>query len=138
MIVIDASIANKLFLPHESDHTFASKLLQNHILQTQQILVPELLFYEVANTLATKSSVSLWKLTHALTRLYQTQLHIYHPEEKDLKNAANMAKKYHTSVYDMIYAVIAKKHHIQLITADEKFVQTTKLPYVKLLKDFHA
>lgn len=135
MIVIDASVANKLFLPHEHDHILASKLLRNHMLQMQQILVPEFLFYEVANTLATKSVVSLWKLTHALTGLYRTQLHVYHPMEKDLKNAARMAKKYHTSVYDMLYAVVAKKHKAQLITADERFTSATKFSFVKLLKD---
>lgn len=136
MIVIDASVANKLFLPHEHDHHLASEILRNHILQIREILVPEFLFYEVANTLATKSVVSLWKLTNAITRLYQIDLHIYHPIERDLKNAARMAKKYHTSVYDMLYAVVAKKYKSQLITADERFVEATKFHFVKLLKDF--
>lgn len=135
MIVIDASIANKLFLPHEPDHLIASKIFRNHIIQTQEILIPEFLFYEVANTLATKSSVTPWKLTNALTRLYLTELHIYHPVEKDLKNAARMAKKYHTSVYDMIYAVVARKHKARLITADKKFANATKFKFVKLLQD---
>lgn len=135
MIIIDASVANKLFLPHEPGHLIASKIFRNHIIQKQEILIPEFLFYEVANTLATKSSVSLWKLTNALTRIYLTELQIYHPVEKDVKNAASMAKKYHTSVYDMLYVVVAKKYKVKLITADEKFVEATKFRFIKLLKD---
>lgn len=137
MIVIDASVANKLFLPHENNYIIASKILRNHILKVKEILVPEFLFYEVANTLATKSVLSLWKLTNALTKLYYADLHIYHLGERDLKNAARMAKKFNTSVYDMLYAVVAKKHKAQLITADEKFVEATKFLFVKLLKDIH-
>ncbi|MBI2020689.1 type II toxin-antitoxin system VapC family toxin [Candidatus Daviesbacteria bacterium] len=135
MIVIDASVANKLFLPHEAGHILASKILRNHILRTEEIFVPEFLFYEVANTLVTKGMISLWKITNALTKLYQINLHIYHPLERDLKNATHLAKKYHTSVYDMLYAVVAKRYKSQLITADEKFVEVTNFRFVKLLKD---
>ncbi|MDP3973862.1 MAG: type II toxin-antitoxin system VapC family toxin [Candidatus Daviesbacteria bacterium] len=137
MTVIDASVANKLFLPHEEGHFLASKIFRNHILQTQETLVPEFLFYEVANTLVTKGIISLWKITNALTRLYQIDLHIYHPVEKDLKDASRLAKKYHTSVYDMLYAVVAKKYKARLITADEKFAGATKFKFVQLLKDIH-
>lgn len=135
MIVIDASVANKIFLPHEHNHTIASSIIQNHILQIEGIIVPDFLFYEVANTLATKGVVSAWKVTNAITKLYQIDLKIHPLSEGELKEAARMARRHYTSVYDMIYAVVAKKHKVVLITADEKFADATKFKFVKLLKD---
>ncbi|MBI2593122.1 type II toxin-antitoxin system VapC family toxin [Candidatus Daviesbacteria bacterium] len=136
MIVIDASVANKLVLPNEPDYALAKSILEKHILQTEEILVLDFLFYEVANTLATKSSISSIRMVNSLTKIYAANLKIYCPAEVEVKEAAKLAKQYKTSVYDMIYAVIAKNHKIILITADEKFMKQTGFKWVKLLKDF--
>lgn len=135
MIVIDASVANKLVLPNEPDYVLAKSILEKHILQTEEILVLDFLFYEVANTLATKSSISAIRMVRSLNQIYAANLKTYRPLEVEVKEAAKLAKKHKTSVYDMIYAVIAKNHKIILITADEKFIKQTGFKWVKLLKD---
>ncbi len=136
MIAIDASVANKLVLPYESDYALARSILEKHILQTEEILVLDFLFYEVANTLATKSSIFAIKMANSLNKIYSADLKIYRPSETEVKEAAKLAKKYRTSVYDMLYAVIAKNNDITLITADEKFIKQTGFKWVKLLKDY--
>ncbi|MEK7616822.1 MAG: type II toxin-antitoxin system VapC family toxin [Patescibacteria group bacterium] len=135
MIVIDASVVNKLVLSHEEGHDQAIKLFKNHIAAKVEIFIPDLLFYEVANTLATKAKISNWKMTNSLTKLYQMGLNIYYPTEIDIKVAARLAKSYHTSVYDMVYVVIAKRHKTTFITADRKFAELTNFKSTKLLSD---
>jgi predicted nucleic acid-binding protein len=53
--------------------------------------------------------------------------------KSNLEEAALMAKRYTTTVYDMLYAVVAKENVCELVTADEKFVKLSKFGYVKLL-----
>jgi predicted nucleic acid-binding protein len=53
---------------------------------------------------------------------------------EELVDAGVLAKKYKTSVYDMIYAVVAKNKKCALVTADENFVRKTKFKHVKLLR----
>lgn len=64
MIVIDASVANKLLLPLEEGHKTAKSLLKLHLMKEESIVVPDLLFIEVANTLATKSTIPPKKYQH--------------------------------------------------------------------------
>lgn len=135
MIVIDASVANKLVLPNEEGYQLVITILENHAKGIEEILVPDFLFYEVANTLATKAAVPAAKIPKALSRIYNFDLNIYHPNEQDVINTARLAKKHRTSVYDMLYAEVAKNHKARLITADEKFIKQTGFKWVKLLKD---
>lgn len=133
MIVIDASVGSKWFLKRESGVAQVKLIFEKHLSKLEEIIVPELFFYEIANMLSTKTEVSLWKVTYSLNKLYKAQLKIFYPEEKHILVAAKLAKKYKTSVYDMLYAVVAKAHKIDLITADEQFVKQTGFKFVKLL-----
>ncbi|MBI5621043.1 PIN domain-containing protein, partial [Candidatus Gottesmanbacteria bacterium] len=54
----------------------------------------------------------------------------------DVVKSALLAHKKKTSVYDMLYAVIAKRLGTDLITADDQFVRKTKFSHVKLLSEY--
>lgn len=54
---------------------------------------------------------------------------------KLIKKACQFSKKYGVSVYDAIYAVMAKEKKCNLITADDKFADKVNLPFVKKLSD---
>ena len=133
MIAIDTSVAAKWVLEYEQDSDKAFVILEKHKFSVEEIIVPELFFYEIANMLATKSSMTIKEMISALSKIYQANLNIYHPLETDVNEAAKLAKKYKTSVYDMLYAVITKTRKTILITADEQFVKQTKFKFVKLL-----
>lgn len=133
MIVIDASIANKLVLPLEENHNKVKEIFRKHAQAVEEIIVPDLVLYEIANTLATKSAIALNEITESLTIIYKANLHIYHCQEPEVKEAAKLAKKHGTSVYDMLYVVVAKKHNTTLITADKQFIKQTGFKFVKLL-----
>ena len=133
MIVIDASVANKLVLPFEENHNKVKEIFREHVQAIEEIVVPDFLLYEVANTLTTKSSITFNRATRSLSVIYQANLSIHYCLELEVKEAARLAKKYKTSVYDMLYAVVAKTRKTILITADEQFVKQTKFKFVRLL-----
>lgn len=136
MIIADASVINKLFLPNETNYQQADNLVQQHLQKVEKIVVPNLIFYEVANTLATKSSIPFSVVIKSLTDLYLLDLVIVDLTEKNLKLAVKFARKYRISVYDATYAVLAKQKGCDLVTADRKFVEQTKLTFIKSLKSY--
>ncbi len=136
MIVIDASIVIKWVKNDEQDCNLAKSIYLNHQKNKEKIIVPKLIFYEAANFLATKTQASESDVRYGIQLLFKAKLDISEVDQNELINASIAAKKYHTTVYDMIYAEIARKYNTVLITADEKFIQKTKFSFVKLLSEY--
>ncbi len=134
MVVIDASVTNKLYLPHEIGYEEVKGIFARHVASEEKIIVPELLFYEVANTLTTKSNIPLNQVIASLENLYKLKLNVISLSPEKIIAAIKLAKTYTVSVYDASYAVLAEEKKCNLITADEKFVKQVHLPYIKLLK----
>lgn len=130
MVIVDASVVNKLFLPNEVGRENALAIFKKHIQKKDNIIVPDLLFYEVANTLATKTAIPSEQVNKSLSKLDKMNLNIFHPTLESIKKAAIFAKKYSVSVYDAVYAVIAFEKKCNLITADGKFIAKTNLNYI--------
>lgn len=136
MIVLDASIIFKWIVKNEDYRDRAIKLLERHMEGTEEILVPELLFYEIANVLATRTKTSDSAIRKGIMLLYESSFNVYAVDRNLLLEAAFLAKKHKTSVYDMVYAVIAKHKKSFLITADEGFIKKINFPFVKSIKDY--
>lgn len=136
MIVVDASVINKLFLPLEENCREAKKILQKHLEKLEEIVIPDLLLYEVANTLATKTDLPPGRVTKSLHKLGSLNLQVYHFSIEDTVAAAKFAKKYKVSVYDATYTVLAQEKKCDLVTADAKFANQVKLPFVKTLNQY--
>lgn len=135
MIVVDSSVALKWVKLDEAERKEALLLYRNHIAGKEKIIVPNFLFIEAANALATKSHTNQKDIKEGLMFLFDANLDIAKEDDKILLQAAKLAKKHETSVYDMLYAVVARKNKTRLITADENFVKKTGFKFVKLLKD---
>ena len=133
MIIVDTSVAFKWFSPLESDRELALQILDNHLVKKTSILIPDLFFYEMTNAWATKVNLPFAKIQEYLTKLQAFNLSIAEVAFSLLELTANFSKKYHVSVYDASYAVLAEEKGCDLITADKKFVKQVNLPYVKLL-----
>lgn len=137
MIVIDASIIVKWLKRDEIDSIAARLIYNEHKEGREKITVPPLVFIEVANYLATKSNSPIKHIKKLMSFLYRSKLEIYHVQEQDLLEATVLASRFKTSVYDMLYAVIAKRHKTILVTADERFIEKTKFAFVKLLSEYN-
>src|SRR5438067_677346 len=125
MIVIHASVAIKLLINREPDAYLAEKLLEAHIEGREKIIVPSLLYLEVTNVLVTKSGFSRKDIEEGLHLLNEFEFTIHRFSKTNLIDTTIMATKYQTTVYDMLYAVVAKEEKCTLVTADEQFIKKT-------------
>lgn len=135
MIVIDSSVIFKWFDANEDFHLQAKGCLRQHLLRENEILIPDLLLYEITNAWTTKSKLDEKDVKDNLARLEKYSLKIIPINFELLKKAAWLSKKYRVSVYDAIYAIVAEEKKCNLITADDKFANKINLPFVKKLSD---
>ncbi|MBI2029934.1 type II toxin-antitoxin system VapC family toxin [Candidatus Gottesmanbacteria bacterium] len=130
-MIIDASVGIKLIKKNEEYRQQSLIVLRNHFSGRQKIIIPSLFYIEVSNYLVTNSHSTLLTIKKHLEFFYESRLICYESSREDIFETLNLAKKYNTTVYDMLYAVVAKKHKTFLITADDKFIQKTKFSFVK-------
>jgi len=136
MIVVDTSVLVKCILPKEEYEEIAKNLLSRHLSETERIYIPELFYYEISNTLATKTPISQQTIVNNLKLIESFQLNILKTDFKLITKSAQFAKKYKTSFYDMLYAQLAKQNKCKLVTADRKFIAKTNFPHVIHISDY--
>lgn len=135
MIVVDASIALKWILTEEVYSEAALKILRDHKSGNNEIVIPSLLMMEYANALVTKSKLSENNVKEGINLLNDSNLKIHSFSKADLLEASIAARKYNTTFYDMLYAVVAKRNKTILVTADGNFIKKTGFKFVKHIKD---
>ncbi|HCS78623.1 TPA: hypothetical protein DIV55_02665 [Patescibacteria group bacterium] len=135
-LVLDASVITKWFF-EEEDTDQALKLLEKHKLETIQINVPVLLFFEFGNTVVKKFREDIdtrEEFNRNLTDLFSIQLSFAETTPDLLKLVYSVASRYEITFYDAIYVALAKSLKCDFVTADKKLVEATKtLKFVKLL-----
>lgn len=136
MIVVDSSVIFKWFDTSEDLNTQAKVILRQHLSTENEILIPDLLLYEITNAWVTKTRLNETDIKDNLERLEKYSLRILTINFELIKKAAWFSVKYHVSVYDAIYAVIAEDKNCTLITADDKFADRVNLSFVKKLSSY--
>lgn len=136
MVVIDTSVVFKWFNETEEDRKIATEILAKHLKRADEIFIPDLLFYELTNAWATKTALSVEEIKENLSYLKTYRLSVTQMGFAHFNKAVEYAKQYHVSVYDVIYAVLAEEKKCNLFTADTRFVEKMKLPFVHHLKDY--
>lgn len=97
------------------------------------VVVPDWAFVEIANTLATKSGINEKEIRDLFGLVYEMGMEIRTIDRGMLEEAMMEAKIFGVAVYDMIYAVLARKLGVDLVTVDKKFVEKVGWDFVKLL-----
>lgn len=128
MIVLDASVVVKALNGDETGYEQARKLVRG------SVAVPEWLFVEVANVLATKTKYSIEEAEEVLGLVYDIGFRVEAVDREMLVEAVALAKGHGVAVYDMIYAVLAKRLGVKLVTADANFKQKTGFDFVELFE----
>lgn len=126
--VVDASVIVKWFLNEEKTNE-AIESIKKNIRKEITIIVPELLFLEVLNTLRFKEK-DKEKLDEVNKSLWSMQLLIEHTNQFILEKAIDISIKYNLTLYDALYAALSHIHGCPLITNDEKL---SKFPNAVLL-----
>jgi predicted nucleic acid-binding protein len=128
VVVVDASVAAKWFLP-ENGEALADRalaLLNKYDKKEVQFVVPDLFYVEIAS--------AIWKAVRtgrvpgafgdqALVLLTQREFATV-PSLKLLDKAFQIATVFERTVYDCIYVALAVQSKAQLITADERLANS--------------
>lgn len=130
MIIIDTSVAFKWFDKSESNYEEARKILKDHLLGNQEIIIPDLFFYELTNAWSTKSALQAKDIKNNLEKIKKYSFTIIPVDFAILEKTVEFAKKFTVSVYDATYAILASEKKCNLITADSKFIELVKQDYI--------
>jgi len=136
MIVVDASVVFKWIRDEEDFHDIAQSIYRKIITNQLKIIGPDFLNIEITNVIVTKSSIDSKLISELLQDFLALPIKYIPITPSLLKVSAMLAKKYKTSVYDMLYAVIAKRNKCKLITADRKFIEKTKFSHVIHISEY--
>ena len=132
MVVLDASVILKWLLP-ETGSENALRFRDQHISGEERIIVPSLVFYEIANVLRYRAKISDEELVSLFEIFNDLELIAIHPAFSDMTEVMLYARRKNVSVYDAVYVVLAKRLDCSLITADERLAQMGNEPFVTIL-----
>lgn len=125
MLVVDASIAVKWFKPDEKSSR-ADFFLEEHVAGRENIFVPVLMLYEVANALWVSRRLSRSEIDGALRLLADARLTYIPPDESLLTSSLAISEKTKLSIYDASYLALAHRMGCPLATADKKIFREAK------------
>lgn len=135
MIVLDASVIIKWILDNESQSRSALIYRDQHFAGINRIAVPELLFYEIANVLATKTALSKEEAVEEFALIVESELESYSLGTKEFSEAISLAKRFKISLYDSSYIALATALKCEFVTADTQLVSKVReLSHVKPLR----
>jgi len=131
--VIDSSVALKWFYDEENRDK-ALLIYDDLARNTASVIVPQLIIYEIGNTIRYKKPFSERKTKEAGKILEELNLTFDNPSFQEWKAIVELSYKLDISFYDCSYVYLAQKLNTQFVTADRKlFEKTKKLGFVKLL-----
>ena len=117
MRVVDASVIVKIAKEEEGTEE-ALKIKQEHVEGREKIIVPNLLFYEVANALRYAPELEEEDISNFLQILDDLDFEVIALDVKDIAKAVSWAKQKNITVYDAAYLALAREFEVELITAD--------------------
>ena len=132
MVVLDASVILKWLLP-EPESALALHFRDEHLKGREQIIVPALLHYEVANVLRHQSALTDRELTDLFDIIENLGLTVIHLSFLELEDAMVYARQKNISVYDAAYIVLARRMGCGFVTADEKLIRAVGESFVRPL-----
>jgi predicted nucleic acid-binding protein len=109
MIVMDSSVALKWIFAEEEGSTQALLLRDSHAAGKLVLAVPVLFFYEIANVLATKVSLSEEQAQLAFALYSDFDLDVHDLDQNDFRSAIALSHRYRISVYDATYHILAQR-----------------------------
>lgn len=124
-LVLDASVIIKWFTQEEKREQ-AINLRENYINGEIEIVVPDLLLYEISNALRFNSNFQEEDIKEAIQSLFDMEISIIVPVPEILQKTINIAYSKEITIYDALYIALAQIIDFDFITADEKLYEKLK------------
>jgi predicted nucleic acid-binding protein len=135
--VVDASVAVKWFnQENEQNVAEALAVLRDAVAQRVTLLTSDLLRYEVANALTKGKNLTPATVRAMLERLDELPVEFIEITPALFEEAASFAQHYSISVYDAVYAALARAVNGTLMTANPRHQGRVREVAVVALADY--
>ena len=134
--ILDTSVIVKWF----SDEDFSDialkireKIFRNEI----YAVIPELVLYELTNSLRNKKELSREILKEVMNSFVDMRLDFAYPTIEIIENTVDLSYKFEITTYDAYFLALAEQLSVKFITADFKLYEKVKseLDFVIYLPD---
>ena len=126
MIVLDASVVLKWIFADEDGGESAARFKDAHVSGHEIIAVPDLLFYEIGNVLATKARLSEAAIAEAFSLLWDFSLERFDLGLDEFQSSLALSRKYKVTLYDAAYVELSRRLKCTFVTADRKLYEKIK------------
>ena len=134
-LVLDSSVVIKWF-SDEDGTDIALAVREGFINGKIEIVVPDLLLYEITNALRHNKSLEVKDVKEAADSIIKLGIDIVVPTKDVLDLAISFAFEHNITVYDAYFLSLASLLKFVCVTADEKlYNKVKKLGFIVLLKD---
>lgn len=125
MIVLDASVVLKLVLPTE-EREKVIPFIDDHIAGKVIISAPELIYYEIANALVSRSRLPLDKALQGFERIFDLDIETFALGLDEYAASIDFAHRFRITVYDASYISLARRLKCNFVTADSRLWKKVK------------
>ena len=126
MIVLDASVVLKWIVDDEDGGVSAARWKDAHVAGQEIVAVPDLLFYEIGNVLATKTRLSEAAIAEAFLLLWDFSLERFDLGLEEFQGSLALSRKYKITLYDAAYVELSRRLKCTFVTADKKLYEKIK------------
>ncbi len=135
-LVLDTSVVVKWFVrPPEEDLEAALEVRRRIVEAELNLIIPDLLFYELANVLRYQPQLAVEAVAKALDTLETMELDVRPFSYLLGKEAVRVAKTTGITAYDAYFIVFAEALECPILTADRRcYSRVRGRPSVKLLR----
>ncbi len=135
-LVLDTSVVVKWFVrPPEEDLEAALEVRRRVVGAELDLIIPDLLFYELANVLRYQPQLGVEEVASALDSLETMDLDVRPFSHPLGKGAVQLAKATGITAYDAYFIVFAEAFECTILTADRRcYARVRGRPSVKLLQ----
>lgn len=135
VFVLDASVVIKWFSEEEYTDR-ALKLRDDFSKGDIELVVPDLILYEVSNALRYNPDFDETDVADGVGTLFDIGISIIVPNREVINSALNLAYEHKITVYDAYYVALAKEINFKLITADRKlYLRIKDLKFAKYIDE---
>ena len=124
-LVFDASVIIKWFTQEEKREE-AINLREKYINDELEIVVPDLILYEISNALRFNPNFQERDIKEAIQSLFDMKINIIVPVPEILEKSIEIAYSKNITIYDAFYVALAQIIDFDFITADEKLYEKIK------------
>ncbi len=122
--VLDTSVVVKWYSTFDEANTNNALWLRQAMYDNQcQLIIPDLVLYELGNALRFNPHLTSEDVIAALYSLVDLNLTIWAVEPTILAKAVVLAYQYAVTLYDAYFLALADETNSSLVTADQKFYQ---------------